>query len=83
MKKVFALNAKGLSQVADLGDESVTSDDEGVKVFQNPLRGSKVEAGKQGNKYFPVEKKLKCLKLTSYSGDHISSSWEGIVDCLL
>ena len=28
-------------------------------------------------------KKLKCLKLTSYSEDHISSSWEGIVDCLL
>ena len=51
------------------------------------MRGGKAEAGKQGNKYFPVrkkkKKKLKCLRLTSYSKDHISSSWEGIVDCLL
>ena len=46
-----------LGQVADLGNEPLTSDDEGAKVCQNPLRGGKVEAGKQGNKYFPVEKK--------------------------
>ena len=42
--------------MADLGDEPVTSDDEEAKVCQNTLRGSKVEAGKQGNKYFLVEK---------------------------
>ena len=54
MKKVPLCNARRLS---DPGDEPVTCDDEGAKVCQNPLRGSKVEAGKQGNKYFPVEKK--------------------------
>ena len=47
-----------------------------------PLRGGKVEAKKQGNKYFPMEKAW-CLKPTSDRRDHISSSWEGIVDCLL
>ena len=50
------------------------------------MRGGKVEAGKQGNKYFPVEKKekeLTCLRRTSYSRDHISSSWERKVDRLL
>ena len=56
MKKVLALQCQGLSQVADLGDEPVTSDDEGANVCQKPLRGRKVEAGKQGNKYFLVEK---------------------------
>ena len=72
--------------MADLGNEPVTSDDEGAKVCQNPMRGGKAEAGKQGNKYFPVKKKekeLKCLRLTPYSKDHISSSWERIVDWLL
>ena len=44
--------------MADLGNEPLTSDDEGAKVCQNPLRGGKVEAGKQGNKYFPVERVL-------------------------
>ena len=47
-----------------------------------PLRGGKVEARKQGNKYFLMEKAW-CLKPTSDSRDHISSSWEGIVDWLL
>ena len=42
--------------MADFGNEPLTSDDEGAKVWQNPLRGGKVEAGEQGNKYFPVEK---------------------------
>ena len=57
-EKCSLCNSKGLSQVADLGDEPVTSDDEGPEVCQNPMRGGKVEAGKQGNKYFPVEKSL-------------------------
>ena len=83
MKKVLC-NAERLSQVADLGNEPLTSDDEGARVCQYPFRGGKVEAGKQGNKYFLVERVFfKCLRLTSYSKDHISSSWEGIVDCLL
>ena len=47
-----------------------------------PLRGGKVEARKQGNKYFPMERAW-CREPTSDRGDHISSSWEGIVDCLL
>ena len=47
-----------------------------------PLRGGKVDAGKQGNKYFPVEKAL-MLKLTFHSGDHTSTSWEVKVDGLL
>ena len=44
--------------MADLGNELLTSDDEGARVCQYPLRGGKVEAGKQGNKYFPVERVL-------------------------
>ena len=47
--------------MADLGNEPVTSDDEGAKVCQNPMRGDKIEAGKQGNKYFPVKRKKKSL----------------------
>ena len=46
------------------------------------MRGGKAEAGKQGNKYFPVEKAL-MLKLTFHSGDHTSTSWEVKVDGLL
>ena len=42
--------------MADLRDEPVTSDGEGPEVCQNPMRGDKIKAGKQGNKYFPVEK---------------------------
>ena len=42
--------------MADLGNEPLTSDDEGAEVCQNPMRGDKIKAGKQGNKYFPVEK---------------------------
>ena len=38
MKKVPLCNAKRLS---DLGDEPVTSDDEGPKVCQNPVRGDR------------------------------------------
>jgi hypothetical protein len=41
MKKVPLCNAKRLSQVADLGDEPVTCDDEGPKVCQNPVRGGR------------------------------------------
>ena len=47
-----------------------------------PLRGGKVEAWKQGNKYFPVEKAW-CLKPTFDKRDHISTSWEVKVDGLL
>jgi len=41
MKKVPLCNAKRLSQVADLRDEPVTSDDEGPKVCQSPVRGGR------------------------------------------
>ena len=68
--------------MADLGNEPVTSDDEGAKVCQNPMRGDKIEAGKQRNKYFPWRKVL-MLKLTSHSKNHISTSWEVKVDGLL
>ena len=48
----------------------------------SPLRGGKFEAGKHGNKYFP-SKKLKCLRLTSYTKDLFSSFWEGKVESLV
>ena len=46
------------------------------------MRGDKIKAGKQGNKYFPWRKVL-MFKLTSHSKNHISTSWEVKVDGLL
>ena len=48
----------------------------------NPLRGGQVKAGKQGNKYFPVEKAW-CRNRHPTKEIKVSAPWEGKVDGLL
>ena len=73
-----------LGQVADLGNEPLTSDDEEASLEDVwiPQGVAKLRLGSREISISPW-KKLKCLKLTSYSKDHTFTFWEGKVDGLL